>query len=135
MKVKLPFPECPKCKTGSESSIHKDCGGKLTIETSTDEVYCDKCSHHWNIWDSNYHCSCGHVFAAEEVRKTLTAVLVGCRIAAEELSALNAAYAARVKASRSSMRSFFEGFFQKLGYAFGVSIGTVVESVLSLFFK
>ena len=66
---------------------------------------------------------------------TLTAVLVACRVAAEELSAQDAARQQRLKDSRTSMRKFFEGFFEQLGYAFGISIGTIVESVLSLFFK
>ncbi|MGI6462811.1 MAG: hypothetical protein ACOX04_04205 [Candidatus Scatomorpha sp.] len=135
MKVALPFPKCPKCETESSLSYHKDCGGKLRIETSTDEVYCDKCDHHWNIWESNYYCSCGHTFSAEQVHNTLTSVLVFCRVAAEELSAQDSARQQRLKYSKSSMRKFFEGFFQQLGYSFGIAIGTIVESVLSLFFK
>lgn len=134
MRITLPFPTCPKCNTKSPSSYHKDCGGKLRIETSTDEVFCDKCNHHWNIWDSNYYCSCGHCFTASEVSTTLTAVLVACRVAAEELSALNAAKQARLKTSQNSLRSFFEGFFESLGYSFGVAVGTIIEAVLSIFF-
>ena len=136
MKIALPFPKCPNCEANSSSSIHKDCGGKLRIETSTDEVYCDNCSHHWNIWDSNYFCSsCGHIFSAEQVSHTLTAVLVACRVAAEELSAQDSARQERLKCSRSSMRKFFEQFFQQLGYHFGVAIGTIIASVLSFMFK
>ena len=135
MRITLPFPTCPQCDTKSPTSYHTDCGGRLRIETSTDEVYCDRCNHHWNIWASNYFCSCGHCFSANEVRFTLTAVLVGCRAAAEELSAQNAAQQARAKISERSLRSFFESFFERLGYAFGVAIGTIIESAVSLFFK
>lgn len=135
MKITLPFPNCPQCDTKAPSSYHRGCGGKLRIETSTDEVYCDKCNHHWNIWDSSYYCSCGHCFSANEVRFTLTAVLVGCRAAAEELSAQNAAKQARIKISERSLRSFFESFFERLGYSFGVAVGTIIESAISMFLK
>lgn len=135
MRITLPFPACPNCETKSPTSYHKDCGGKLRIETQTDIVYCDKCDHQWDIWESNYHCSCGHCFSAQEVQITLTAVLVGCRVAAEELAGQNMAKQERLKTSQTSLRKFLEGFFGKLGYSFGVAVGTIIESALSMFFS
>ncbi len=129
MKILLPFPRCEKCYKFSKYSYHRGCGGVLEIETTSDEVYCRKCKKHWGIWDSNYYCSCGNCFEATEIRKSLTEVLVCCRICAEELAAQETAKRQRLESSQQSLRAFFSSFFEKLGYSFGVITGTIIEIV------
>ncbi len=135
MRISLPFPKCPKCKTDSNNSFHKNCGGKLEIETATDNVYCTKCNDNWNIWRSVYNCSCGHEFSAHEIKKTLVEVLASCRICAEEIAARNAAQRKRITQSETSLRNFLSSFFEKLGYSFGITIGTLIETVVKSILK
>lgn len=135
MKIALPFPNCPKCNKNSNFSFHSTCNGRLRIDTSTNNVHCDSCSNSWNIWDSTYICNCGHTFSASEIKTTLSEVIAACLVAAEELHSLELSRQVRLKSSKSSMRTFFESFFSQLGYSFGISIGSLIEAVLSRFFK
>ena len=135
MRVSLPFPKCHSCGKDSVISYHRNCGGKMQVEIQTDEVYCEKCKHHWNIWDSKYHCSCGAIFEAREVRKALMEVLACCRACADELADMDKAKKERTTESKKSFRSFVSGFIEGIGYSFGLSIGTIVDVIISLFFK
>lgn len=133
MRIPLPFPKCSKCGKTAERSFHKDCGGQLHIETTSDEVYCLKCNDHWNIWKSNYYCSCGNKFAARDVQKALTEVLVFCRVCAEEILAQQELKKQRITSSQSSLRIFLSEFLNGLGYSLGVALGTIIEAVSKIF--
>lgn len=130
MQILLPFPQCPSCKKKSNTSYHKECGGQLRIETKNDEVVCTKCNHHWNIWDSKYYCTCGHCFSSNEVKSTLIELLAACRVCANEIAAQNAAKQERLRISEISLRAFLSKFFEKLGYSFGLAIGTLIDAVV-----
>ena len=130
MRIRLPFPKCPVCHEENETSIHKDCGGTLEIEVNTDEVYCTKCGHHWNIWDSNYHCTCGHVFAAKDIQSTLATLLAMCHVCAREIENQRKYQSQRSTVANESLRHFAYGFFQKIGEGFGIAIGIFVESFI-----
>lgn len=101
----------------------------MYVEVTTDVVYCDKCSEHWNAWDSMYYCTCGSVFKATDVREALTEVLACCKVCAEEIAAREAARKRRDSLSEVSLRAFLSSFFEKIGYAFGVTIETIIEAV------
>ena len=133
MRIPLPFPKCKVCGKAYETCIHSGCGGKISIEVSTDEVYCDCCNEHWNIWKSNYHCSCGASFYATEVRTALTEVLVFCKVCAKEIEEQERTKKRRVELADASLRSFAAAFFEKLGYTFGVTIGTLIEIFVKFF--
>lgn len=133
MKVPLPFPKCKECGKVYETSIHSMCGGEISIDISNDEVYCEKCKKHWNIWDSNYHCSCGATFKAKEVQGALTEVLAFCRACAVELKEQELAKARRKELSEASLRNFATAFFEKLGYTFGVTLYTLIETFVKFF--
>ena len=130
MQILLPFPTCPNCTKKSNTSYHKDCGGQLRIETTNDEVVCTKCNCHWNIWASKYYCTCGHCFSANEVKTTLIELLAACQVCADEIAAQNAAKQARTKVSETSLRTFLNRFLEKLGYTFGLAIGTLVNAAV-----
>ena len=135
MKIPLPFPECKKCGNDSKNSFHKNCGGSLSIETTSDEVYCSKCKKSWNIWKSTYYCSCGNVFESNDVRDTLIEVLAFCRVCAEEIILQKEAEKQRIITSEKSLRVFLGSFLEKLGYSFGVAVGTIIDIISNLFFK
>lgn len=134
MRILLPFPQCPSCKKKSNTSYHKDCGGQLRIETTNDDVICTKCNHNWNIWDSKYYCTCGYCFSTDEVKSTLIELLAACRVCADEIAAQNVARQVRLTTSELSLRSFLCSFFEKLGYSFGIAIGTLINGVVDYFF-
>ena len=133
MRIPLPFPRCKDCGKTYETCVHANCGGKIFIEVNTDEVYCNKCNEHWNIWESNYHCTCGATFKANEVRTALNEVLVFCKVCAKEIEEQERARKRRTEISEVSLRSFASAFFEKLGYAFGVTVGTLVETFVKFF--
>lgn len=137
MKIPMPFPKCKSCGESSPKSFHSynNCGGRMLIETDNDEVYCQKCPMHWNVWDSEYHCTCGSVFKAYEVRRTLVEVLASCKACADEMRMQNKYKGARDDLTSVSIRAFITKMFEQIGYSFGVSIGTLIESALAFFGK
>lgn len=135
MKIPMPFPKCKSCGESSPRSYHRNCSGRMLIETTTDVVYCEKCEKCWGIWDSTYYCTCGSSFTAEEIHSTLLEVLACCKICAEEIAAQDSARSKREKISEISLRAFLSKFFEQIGYAFGVAIGTIIDSVTAFILK
>ncbi len=135
MRIPLPFPKCKSCGQASSQSFHRNCGGRMYVEVTTDEVYCDKCTKHWNAWDSTYYCTCGSAFEATDVRTALSEVLACCKVCAEEIAAQEAAQKRRESLSEVSLRSFLSSFFERIGYAFGVAIGAIIEAVTTYILK
>jgi len=134
MLIPLPFPKCYNCYMNYNESYHKDCGGVLEIDPKTLEVYCkSNASHHWNIWTSQYHCSCGNVFEAKDVKYAVDEIIENCKLCAEELDLMQQAYWRRKEMSRVSQRNWAEKFFYSLGYISGGIIERLVDLVLSLF--
>ena len=129
MKIPLPFPKCKSCGQTAPQSYHRHCGGRLFVEVTNDTVYCEKCHKSWNAWSSTYYCTCGSSFKATEVRAALMEVLACCRVCAEEIAAREAAKKKREALSEASLRSFLDSFFERIGYSFGVAIGTIIEAV------
>lgn len=135
MKIPIPFPKCNSCGEAAPKSYHRNCGGRMNIETTTDVVYCNKCNSHWNVWDTTYYCTCGSAFKATEVRTALIEVLACCRVCAEEIVAQQQAQKKREKFSEISLKSFLSKFFEQLGYSFGVAIGTIIDAVTKYILK
>lgn len=133
MRIPLPFPKCKNCGKTYETCIHANCGGKLFIDVDTDEVYCNKDGEHWNIWESIYHCTCGATFRADEVSTALTEVLVFCKVCANEIEEQEKAKKIRSDITDASLKSFAISFFEKLGYSFGVAVGTLIETFVKFF--
>lgn len=52
----LPYPPCINCGK-NVLAIHDDCKGDLFIDPSKETVYCSKCGHEWNIYDSEFLCT------------------------------------------------------------------------------
>lgn len=135
MYIPLPFPVCSQCKKKKNESYHTKCGGLLEIDPDNNNVHCKKCEKDWDIWDSTYHCSCGHTFKASEVKKSVEDVIELCHMCAEELDLLQSAYWKRKQLACDSRKKYIENFFNKLGYASGVLFEKLVDFALEVFEK
>ncbi len=133
MYIPLPFPVCSQCNEKEDNSFHTECGGLLEIDPSNNNVHCRKCNKNWNIWDSTYHCSCGHTFQATEVEKSVEDIIELCELCAEELDLCQEAYWKRKQLTSDSKRIYVENFFRKLGYISGVLFEKLVDFALQLF--
>lgn len=135
MYIQLPFPLCPKCHNKTMDSFHKNCGGKLQINPSINEVYCPKCNKKWNIWDSNYYCSCGNVFTAKDIYNELKNILELCQLCADELNMQSMAKRKRVELVYSAKRSYVEKFVKSVGYVAGVLFQNIVRIIMDFLTK
>lgn len=139
MNIPLPFPYCNKCKQKYPQSYHgdNDCDGLLEINPSTEEVYCTKCGHHWNIWNSHYRCRCGNTFHATEVKEAVDELIEDCQLCAEELMIIERARSLRIQLANQSADSFISGLLNKLGFSIGriagYTITKIFEYIKSLF--
>jgi hypothetical protein len=134
MRLPLPFPKCPKCDESWKQCIHKNCGGSLEINVSSQIVHCLYCDNSWQLFESRYWCKCGHVFNAVDVRDGLNTMIEISRIAMEELEKAAEAASTRKALSEASLRAFLGAFVQKLGKAAGKATWSLIEAVARLFF-
>lgn len=133
MYIPLPFPTCTQCNKNGNKSFHTKCGGLLEIDPACDDVHCLKCNKNWNIWNSVYHCSCGHTFKASEVKKSVEDMIELCQLCAEELDLFQSAYWKRKQLASNSRRIYVEQFFKGLGYISGILFEKLVDFALELF--
>jgi hypothetical protein len=47
----------------------------MLVDPFAKTAKCNSCGQTWNIWDSNFHCSCGNAFTAKEAESAVKAVL------------------------------------------------------------
>ena len=135
MKIPMPFPYCPKCKKKSLESYHHKpgCNGLMYIDPDTEMVSCSKCSDEWLIWKSTYHCSCGHIFKASEVKEEVNSLIQDCKYAAAMILLDQKAYWKRKQMTQESKTKFFTGLFEGLGYTIGKNIGYITHYILEFF--
>jgi hypothetical protein len=96
----------------------------------SENVRCVSCGANWNIWDSKYYCTCSHIFEACQVKSAVDDVLNTCRLCAEELDLMQAAYFRRKQLSTESKRTYVEKFFKGLGFVAGILFEKLVDIVL-----
>ena len=89
MWLSVAFPRCPHCGDNANQCYHKDCpkGGKLPMEINSDNAYvrCPSCEREWPIKQSDYYCSCGYVFSADDVSDELNAIIINAKLIANDL--------------------------------------------------
>ena len=89
MWMSVAFPTCPRCFENANKCYHKNCpkGGKtpLEIDSDTPNVRCLDCGKSWGIKESEYYCSCGYVFSAQDVSLEIEAIIVHARLIAAEI--------------------------------------------------
>lgn len=133
MRIPMPFPQCTECGEQSKQAIHRNCGGKLYIYPYSNIVQCSKCDHIWNIWDSTYYCSCGHVFQSKDIKQSLVNLLEACKQCANELEKQQRLHDYRMKISEASLKAFFVAILEKFGYQLGIATGVAIEFLIKLF--
>lgn len=87
------------------------------------------------LLQSNYRCICGATFKATEVRVALSEVLAFCKVCAKEIEKQERAKKRRTEIAEVSLRSFAIAFFEKIGCAVGVTVGTLVDIFVKFFKK
>lgn len=99
MWLSVAFPTCPSCTKNANKCYHKNCpkGAKHPMEINPDTsfVRCPSCNKEWYIMDSNYYCSCGHAFTANDVSIEVNAIVANARLIAQEMRR-NAATRSRI---------------------------------------
>lgn len=135
MYVSLPFPKCPQCNKASKQGYHHNCGGCLEIDPQSKKVYCPTCRESWDIWESSYYCSCGNQFTSEDISESVYEMLELCKICMIEIQKKQQAESRRKRLCEDSVRVFINSFFNKLGYAIGVAIESIIQTIVKLLFK
>lgn len=133
MRVPLPFLECPKCHEKSTNSIHRNCGGNMLIEVLNEDVFCERCRHSWNIWNSDYYCNCGHVFSAGEVEHTVQELIESCKMCALVWEMEWKEREKRPDIAKTSFRTFVTALLEGAGKQCGVAVGSIISAVLRFF--
>lgn len=129
----MPFPYCRRCKKKYPNSYHNssNCHGLLEIDPDTEIVRCTgTCKKSWKIWDSEYHCSCGEVFKAREVKKSVDELIDDCRLCAKELELMQSAYWRRTSLAKESGRDFVKDILNNLGYTVSKMAGYAFEKLV-----
>ena len=89
MWLSVAFPTCPRCNNNANKCYHKGCpkGAKHPMEIDPDTAFvrCPTCDKKWGIKESNYFCSCGYSFSANEVSDEINAIIYNAKIIANEL--------------------------------------------------
>lgn len=133
MYVPMPFPYCNRCRKKHPNSYHNynGCHGLLEIDPSTETVRCTgECKKTWNIWNSEYHCSCGKVFVAKEIKNSVNELIEDCRLCAEELALMQDAYWRRANLAKESKRIFAGDILSSLGYTVSKMAGYTFEKLI-----
>lgn len=134
MYVAMPFPKCKCCGKSSSQGYHHDCGGALEIDPVSKRVHCPKCGHIWDIWDTGYYCSCGATFTSYDIEDSVNDMLFLCKMCMNEIIKQQDARDRRKKMGEESLRSFVNGFCERLGYYAGVAVETIVSTLIKLLF-
>jgi hypothetical protein len=134
--LQFAFPECPRCAESWKSSVHKDCGrgGTLELDPDAKQVRCDGCARQWNVWDSQFYCSCGHLFTAWEVDSALNEVIRAAHLLAQIIEQHRADLMAIQRAGQDSLRGWFARVAENVGGTLGKVLGTIVGSVTKMLF-
>lgn len=74
MWIPLPFPSCPMCSQSWVRCYHRGCSQaqELLVDPFVLLASCPGCGTQWNVMATRFHCSCGHVFDAAEVKFALS---------------------------------------------------------------
>lgn len=135
MYVSLPFPKCPKCNKASKQGYHHNCGGSLEIDPESKMVHCPECGRTWNIWESNYYCSCGNRFSSDDVAESVYEMLMLCKVCMIEIQKQQRAEESRKKLCENSIRSVINEIFNKIGYVVGVAVESVIQTIMKWLFN
>jgi hypothetical protein len=117
----LPFPTCPSCYNSWVICYHRNCyvNGEIVAEPYLRLAKCEGCSSQWDIMQTTFYCSCGHIFQASEVEKALsTATLLRSRL----IQHIQSIDQAEDYISRTTNKSFSQ-WLDKLSYELGKLVG------------
>lgn len=127
----LPFPRCPGCARTWVTCGHRDCflSGELEVEPWNETVRCASCNETWSLWNTIFHCSCGHNFDAPAVAEALRQLVETTRRIYEVFLGQEA----EMKSIRQYSEASLNGWLQSLAHKVGGLAGLVIGRLARLF--
>lgn len=136
MWLPFPFPQCPDCREEWAYSYHRDCVTRGRIELDPDVKFCrcEECEHSWPVWQTEFHCLCGHVYGSDEVDgaiRDITATLSMMALIVEQ----NEREARRVRQQgQVSLRLWIEKVAYEISGAIGSLLGRMAGNLARIIF-
>lgn len=134
--VSFAFPRCSSCGREWATSRHRGCyrDGELKVDPDQKVVLCAGCSENWNVFQTQFYCTCGHIFSASDVRDVLNETIRAAQLLARVIEENQRVLGEIRSQSRSSFRSWLNGFAQGLGGALGTIMGRLIGSIFGNLF-
>lgn len=139
--VEFAFPGCPACSRSWAVSRHRDCpagerggaggrGGGLEVDPDRSRVRCTGCRRTWDVWETRFHCACGHGFDAQEVEEALREIVRVASLLARVLAQQAQDLAEIRRAGAASFRAWASRFADTVAGSLGAMAGRLVGSLL-----
>ncbi|MFG2566982.1 hypothetical protein ACGFR6_16240 [Streptomyces sp. NPDC048567] len=137
--VEFAFPRCPECARSWAVSRHRDCpagvgrdgsSGGLDIDPDRAQVRCTGCRRGWEVWETRFHCSCGHRFEAYEVEEAVREIIRVAALLARVLAQQAKDLAEIRSAGEASFRAWVGRFAEAVAGSLGAMAGRLVGTLL-----
>ncbi|MFC8366565.1 hypothetical protein ACFUIT_00880 [Streptomyces sp. NPDC057239] len=135
--VEFAFPQCPACSRSWAVSRHRGCpadvgdgGGGLEVYPDRSQVRCSGCQRTWGVWETNFHCSCGRRFEAQEVEEAVREIIRVASLLARVLAQQARDLAEIRRAGEASFRAWTSRLVSAVAGSLGALAGRLVGSLL-----
>lgn len=138
--VEFAFPRCPSCSRSWAVSRHHGCpsgggggdgnDGGLDVDPDRSKVRCTSCHRSWQVWDTRFHCSCGHWFEAHEVEEAVREIIRVASLLARVLAQQAGDLAEIRRAGEVSFRAWVSRFADAVAASLGAMAGRLVGRLL-----
>ncbi|MER7750178.1 hypothetical protein ABT013_33465 [Streptomyces bacillaris] len=139
--VEFAFPNCPACSCSWAVSRHRACpadqigappagGGGLDVDPDTSQVRCTGCRRTWGVWETRFHCSCGHRFDAQEVEEAVREIIRVASLLAVVLAQQAQDLVEIRRAGEVSFRAWASRFADTVAASLGTMAGRLVGTLL-----
>lgn len=135
--VEFAFPQCPACSRSWAVSRHRGCpagagdgGGGLEVDPDRSQVRCSGCRRTWGVWETNFHCSCGRRFEAQEVEEAVREIIRVASLLARVLAQQARDLAEIRRAGEASFRAWTGRLVSAVAGSLGALAGRLVGSLL-----
>lgn len=131
MWLPFPFPRCPECWEQWAYSYHRDCAyrGRIELDPDTKHCRCEGCWTSWIVWQTQFYCSCGHIFSSDDVDDAIRDIMATLSMFASIVDQ-NTREAARVRnQGEASLRSWIQDFAKGVAGSMGSLLGTLAGTL------
>ena len=127
----LPFPKCPSCGNSWEICYHRNCSlnGEVEVEIYLNKSRCSSCYSEWNLFSSQFYCSCGYSFSASEVQSALDKTIELKRKLEKMLREMHFTNSE----IRNTTYNSFRSWLGKVSYGIGRTFGKIAKVIYDIF--